>query len=177
MVSGALPRSLPAFRAARGMLPTSLNRLPSLTAWVIRACARPPAVCAKAAGHDAKPSATAANAPPAIPRRLSIRRLRSIVDFHRWKRCIIIGAVPGVRGVDGDCTGAWYAEWRRRYYQIMLGLEQMEPVSADAPRRLRNTVCAQHFGGNGDTNDRQRRAKRGNEVSLNPESFAGDRRS
>jgi hypothetical protein len=40
---------------------------------------------------------------------------------------MIIVAVLGVRGIDYRCTGAWDAQLRRRYYQIMLGLEQMEP--------------------------------------------------
>ena len=36
---------------------------------VISGCARPPAVCAKAGGHDANPSAPTASATPAMPRR------------------------------------------------------------------------------------------------------------
>jgi hypothetical protein len=40
---------------------------------------------------------------------------------------MIIAAVPGVRGIDDACTGAWYANLRRRHYHTMLGIEQMEP--------------------------------------------------
>ena len=45
--------------------------------------AGPAAVWAKAAGHHAKPSATAASAPPAMPRRLGVRHMRSFADVHR----------------------------------------------------------------------------------------------
>src|ERR1700733_5827824 len=64
---------------------------------------------------------------------------------------MIIAAVPGVRGSDDACTGAWYAELRRRYYHIMPGLEQNESgIGCRAARQ---------FGGNGGGYDGQRRGR------------------
>jgi hypothetical protein len=62
---------------------------------------------------------------------------------------MIIGAVPGVRGIDDDCTGAWYAELRRRYYHTTLGLEQMEPGIDRRAALPGNIIGTQHFGVNG----------------------------
>jgi hypothetical protein len=62
---------------------------------------------------------------------------------------MIIGAVPAVRRIDDACTGAWYAELRRRYYHTLLGLEQMEPGIGLRAALPRNIIGTQHFGGNG----------------------------
>jgi hypothetical protein len=86
---------------------------------------------------------------------------------------MIIGAVPGVRGIDDGRTGAWYAELRRRYYHTILGREQLEPGNSRRAALPRNIIGMQHFGGNGGRNNGQRR---GREVHLNPDSFANDGR-
>src|SRR5580698_121946 len=62
---------------------------------------------------------------------------------------MIIAAVPGVRGIDDACTGAWYAELRKRcpYYHTMLCLQQMESVDAPHWREISlagNTLVVRH---------------------------------